>query len=82
MMDQVLDLFLKTCQTSSTFRVGKVQELYHQIIPSVLKVVKRQPDMYDKASTISKHLVALEMIPEAWKQIQFWHISNFPTEAW
>ncbi|KAI8891131.1 hypothetical protein K501DRAFT_166383 [Backusella circina FSU 941] len=81
MMDTILDLFLKTCQTTSTFRVGKVQELYHQIMPSVLKVVKRQSDMYDQASTISKHLVALEMIPETWKQIQFWHISNFPTEA-
>lgn len=74
--------FLSTCQKGSTFRIGRVQDLYNQIIPILCKVTLKQPNLYEKASTISKLLVALEVIPEAWKQTQFWHVANFPTETW
>ncbi len=81
-MDEVLRHFLTTCQKGSTFRIGRIQELYHQIIPVLRKVVSHQKDLYDLASNISKQLVALEIIPEIWKQTQFRHISYFPMETW
>lgn len=72
--------FLKTCQKGGTFRIGRVQDIYHQIIPILCKIVNKQSDLYLLASSISKQLVSLEVIPEAWKQTQFWHIANFPQE--
>lgn len=80
-MDETLTSFLKNCQSGSTFRIGRVQELYNQIIPVLCKITLKQPALYQAASTISKQLVALEVIPEAWKQTQFWHVANFPTET-
>ncbi|KAG1056063.1 hypothetical protein G6F43_002016 [Rhizopus delemar] len=81
LVDEVLRHFLTTCQKGSTFRIGRIQELYHQIIPVLRKVVSHQKDLYDLASNISKQLVALEIIPEIWKQTQFRHISYFPMET-
>lgn len=82
LIEQALTSFVSTCQKGSTFRIGRVQELYNQIIPILCKVTLKQPNLYAKASQISKLLVALEVIPEAWKQTQFWHVANFPTETW
>ncbi|KAG1179236.1 hypothetical protein G6F70_004968 [Rhizopus microsporus] len=72
--------FLSTCQKGSTFRVGRTQELCQQVIPILHQVVLNQMDLYCLASSISKQLVALEIIPEAWKHAQFRHISYFPME--
>jgi hypothetical protein len=70
-------------QKGSSFRIGRVQDLYNQVIPVLVKIVNlKQPDLYAQAAAISKQLVALEVIPEAWKQTQFWHVANFPTETW
>ncbi|GAN01941.1 conserved hypothetical protein [Mucor ambiguus] len=80
LVDQILMAFLTTCQKGSTFRIGRVQDLYNQMIPVLVKIATKQPDLYDQASNISKQLVALEVIPEAWKQTQFWHVANFPVE--
>ncbi|CEP18564.1 hypothetical protein [Parasitella parasitica] len=80
LVDQMLMAFLTTCQKGSTFRIGRVQDLYNQMIPVLVKITTKQPDLYDQASHISKQLVALEVIPEAWKQTQFWHVANFPVE--
>lgn len=74
--------FYKTCQKGGTFRIGRVQDIYHQMIPILCKIVNKQPDLYELGSSISKQLVSLEVIPEAWKQTQFWHIANFPQETW
>lgn len=82
LVDQILMAFLTTCQKGSTFRIGRVQDLYNQMIPVLVKITTKQPDLYDQASNISKQLVALEVIPEAWKQTQFWHVANFPVEQW
>lgn len=82
LVDQILMAFLTTCQKGSTFRIGRVQDLYNQMIPVLVKITTKQPDLYNKASNISKQLVALEVIPEAWKQTQFWHVANFPVEQW
>ncbi|KAI8646279.1 hypothetical protein BD408DRAFT_410498 [Parasitella parasitica] len=79
-VDQMLMAFLTTCQKGSTFRIGRVQDLYNQMIPVLVKIATKQPDLYDQASHLSKQLVALEVIPEAWKQTQFWHVANFPVE--
>lgn len=81
MVDDTLTSFLRSCQKGSTFRIGRVQELYNQIIPVLSKISLKQAGLYPLASTISKQLVALEVIPEAWKQTQFWHVANFPTET-
>ncbi|KAG2228801.1 hypothetical protein INT48_005383 [Thamnidium elegans] len=81
LIDETLTSFLKSCQSGSTFRIGRVQELYNQIIPVLCKITLKQPTLYQAASTLSKQLVALEVIPEAWKQTQFWHVANFPTEV-
>ncbi|CAO3697451.1 unnamed protein product [Rhizopus stolonifer] len=80
-VDKVLSHFLEACQKGSTFRIGRIQELYHQVIPVLCQVVFEQPELYSLASKISKQLVALEIIPEIWKQSQFRHISYFPMEA-
>lgn len=78
-----MDSFLTLCQKKgSTFRIGRVQDLYNQMIPVLTKITLKQPELYESASNISKQLVALEVIPEVWKQTQFWHVANFPTEAW
>ncbi|KAI7895908.1 uncharacterized protein EV154DRAFT_477002 [Mucor mucedo] len=81
MIEGTLTSFLASCQRGSTFRIGRVQDLYNQIIPILCKVTSKQPGLYSQASAISKRLVALEVIPEAWKQTQFWHVANFPTET-
>jgi hypothetical protein len=81
-VDQLLSNFLVACQNGATFRIGRVQDLYNKMIPTLCKITLKQPNLYTKASNISKQLVALEAIPEAWKQTQFWHIANFPTESW
>ncbi|KAI8983050.1 hypothetical protein BDB01DRAFT_792210 [Pilobolus umbonatus] len=81
LVNDTLNTFLQTCQKGSTFRIGRVQDLYHQIVPVLSKVIKKQPDLYYLASDLSKQLVSLEIIPEAWKQTQFWHIANFPIET-
>ncbi|KAL9554705.1 hypothetical protein MBANPS3_002699 [Mucor bainieri] len=80
LVDQILMAFLTACQNGATFRIGKIQELYNQMIPVLVKIATKQHDLYDQASNISKQLVALEVIPEAWKQTQFWHVANFPVE--
>ncbi|RCI01904.1 E3 ubiquitin-protein ligase arih2 [Rhizopus stolonifer] len=80
--DDILASFLAACQkTGSTFRIGKVQDLYNQMIPGLCSIVGQQSDLYEQASDISKQLVALEVIPETWKQTQFWHVANFPIET-
>ncbi|CAO3636950.1 unnamed protein product [Mucor hiemalis] len=79
-VDGILTSFLVACQNGATFRIGRVQELYNQIIPTLCKITLKQPNLYTQASSISKQLVSLEGIPEAWKQTQFWHVANFPTE--
>lgn len=79
-VDGILTSFLVACQNGATFRIGRVQELYNQIIPVLCKISLKQPNLYTQASSISKQLVSLEGIPEAWKQTQFWHVANFPTE--
>ncbi|KAG0170035.1 hypothetical protein DFQ28_002888 [Apophysomyces sp. BC1034] len=78
---QVKMTFQQTCQKGSTFRVGRVQDLYNQIVPTLRQITAKYPHTYARAAGISKQLVALEVIPEAWKQTQFWHVSNFPREA-
>lgn len=81
-VDGILTSFLVACQNGATFRIGRVQEMYNQIIPTLCKITLKQPNLYTQASSISKQLVSLEGIPEAWKQTQFWHVANFPTEQW
>ncbi|KAF7732842.1 E3 ubiquitin-protein ligase arih2 [Apophysomyces ossiformis] len=73
--------FQRTCQKGFTFRIGRVQDLYNVMIPILKKVAVQYPSLYTRAANISKQLVALEVIPEAWKQTQFWHVSNFPKET-
>ncbi|KAI8379813.1 hypothetical protein EDC96DRAFT_491805 [Choanephora cucurbitarum] len=81
-LNDLLTSFLTLSQkTGSTFRIGKVQDLYHQLVPGLCSAVAQQADLYDQASEISRQLVAMEVIPETWKQTQFWHVANFPTEA-
>ncbi|KAI8380816.1 hypothetical protein BD560DRAFT_387193 [Blakeslea trispora] len=81
-LSDLLDSFLIFCQqTGSSFRIGKVQDLYHQLVPGLCSAVAQQADLYDQASDISRQLVALEVVPETWKQTQFWHVANFPTET-
>ncbi|KAI8138846.1 hypothetical protein BJV82DRAFT_628990 [Fennellomyces sp. T-0311] len=60
--------------------IGRVQTLYHQMTP-VLRQAAQDPHLYPIASDISKQLVALEVVPEAWKRAQFWHVANFPIES-
>lgn len=81
LVDQTRTQFLN--QKGSSFRIGRVQDFYNQVIPVLVKIVNlKQPDLYTQAASISKQLVALEVVPEAWKQTQFWHVANFPTETW
>ncbi|RIA97596.1 hypothetical protein C1645_751971 [Glomus cerebriforme] len=40
--------------------------------------LKTHTDMVKAAAEISSKFVALEVRPEAWKELQFMHISNFP----
>ncbi|KAI9269790.1 hypothetical protein BY458DRAFT_183914 [Sporodiniella umbellata] len=80
-VEKVLSHFLTICQTDSTFRIGRVQEIYQYVIPVLCDTVQQQPTLYSLAATISKQLVALEIIPEVWKQTQFKHIAYFPSET-
>ncbi|KAI7850675.1 hypothetical protein BDC45DRAFT_546516 [Circinella umbellata] len=66
--------------TSTSFTIGRIQTLYHQMTP-VLRQAAQDPQLYSMASELSKQLVALEIVPEAWKRAQFWHIANFPIET-
>ncbi|KAI9467973.1 MAG: hypothetical protein EXX96DRAFT_585563 [Benjaminiella poitrasii] len=85
LVDETLMVFLTTCQKGgSSFRIGRIQDIYNQMIPILCKIVRKLDynlDLYQRASSLSKQLVALEVIPEAWKQTQFWHIANFPIET-
>ncbi|KAI8378053.1 uncharacterized protein BYT42DRAFT_572553 [Radiomyces spectabilis] len=74
------EVFRQACQKGMKFRIGRVQDLYNLIIPVLCRLVHDEPQLYAQASHISKQLVALEVVPEAWKQTQFWHIANFPIE--
>ncbi|KAI8084554.1 uncharacterized protein BX664DRAFT_283184 [Halteromyces radiatus] len=81
-LDQLTMFFQQTCQKKgSTFRIGRVQDLYQKMIPSLARLVQQQQASYQYASLISKQLVAMEVIPEAWKQTQFWHVAHFPLET-
>ncbi|KAI9020737.1 hypothetical protein CLU79DRAFT_703889 [Phycomyces nitens] len=76
--EQVIELeamFEKARLSKRTLRVGQVQELYGQMAPLL-----KQAGDYELCSGISKQLVSLETLPEAWKQIQFRHVANFPIE--
>ncbi|CAO3643091.1 unnamed protein product [Cunninghamella blakesleeana] len=75
-------------QKGTTFRIGRVQDLYQTMIPILSKLTttlskedENASFIYDQAAFISKQLVAMEIIPEAWKQTQFWHITYFPIET-
>ncbi|KAI7899687.1 uncharacterized protein BX663DRAFT_520030 [Cokeromyces recurvatus] len=86
LVDETLMTFLTACQKGgSSFRIGRIQGIYNQIIPILCKIVRKidyyNMELYERSSSISKQLVALEVIPEAWKQTQFWHIANFPIET-
>ena len=67
--------------SSTSLTIGRIQTLYHQMTP-VLRQAAQDPRLYSMASELSKQLVALEIVPEAWKRAQFWHIGNFPIETW
>ncbi|KAI9494280.1 hypothetical protein BDB00DRAFT_819504 [Zychaea mexicana] len=69
-----------TTTTASPITIGRIQTLYHQMTP-VLRQAAQHPHLYAMASELSKQLVALEMVPEAWKRAQFWHVANFPVET-
>ncbi|OAD72833.1 hypothetical protein PHYBLDRAFT_65243 [Phycomyces blakesleeanus NRRL 1555(-)] len=80
---QVIELqsmFEKARLSRRTSRVGQVQELYGQMVP-LLKKQAGECDKYKLCSAISKQLVALETLPEAWKLLQFVHVANFPIET-
>ena len=44
--------------------------------------LKTYTDMAKAAAEISSKFVALEVRPEAWKELQFMHVSNFPQSHW
>ncbi|KAI8343371.1 hypothetical protein BC941DRAFT_411167 [Chlamydoabsidia padenii] len=85
-LDQIQQLFDQIYQRKgATFRIGRVQDLYQKIVPPLARMAQQQSDssgitVYNKAAQVSKQLVAMEVIPEAWKQTQFWHVAYFPLE--
>ncbi|ORX57422.1 hypothetical protein DM01DRAFT_1284528 [Hesseltinella vesiculosa] len=80
-LEAIRQFFEQSCQNKqSTYRLGHVQELYQHMVPPLAKLAKGQADLYTPASQISKQLVAMELVPEAWKQSQFLHVSHFPME--
>lgn len=79
---EAASLFRNTCQQGSVYRVGRVQNLYKQLAPLLARVAHHHPHLYHKAAFISKQMVALELIPEAWKQAQFLHVAHFSDETW
>ncbi|CAO3645195.1 unnamed protein product [Cunninghamella echinulata] len=86
-LEQIYQSFQSTRQQKgTTFRIGRIQDLYQTMIPTLSKLTttlaKDDEDgtFYQHASFISKQLVAMEIIPEAWKQTQFWHVAHFPIE--
>ncbi|ORY95746.1 hypothetical protein BCR43DRAFT_441722 [Syncephalastrum racemosum] len=78
---EAVSLFRNTCQQGSIYRVGRIQNLYKQLAPLLARVAHQHPHLYRRTSSISKQMVALELIPEAWKQAQFLHVAHFSEEA-
>ncbi|KAI8070447.1 hypothetical protein BC940DRAFT_296103 [Gongronella butleri] len=84
--DQLLSIrqfFEQVCDNKqATYRVGRVQEMYQAMVPPLAQLCKDNaaPTVYENAANISKQLVAMELMPEAWKQTQFRHVSYFPME--
>lgn len=73
------------CRATISFmplRTSRMQRLSEYIMPVLRRIVEREPEHYHRASDISKQLVALEGVPDAWKRAQFQHIANFPVETW
>ncbi|KAI9312918.1 hypothetical protein BX666DRAFT_1983261 [Dichotomocladium elegans] len=64
-------------------RINTIQTLSHQLSPFLKQAaMSSDRNVYQRAAMVSKHLVALEGVPESWKQAQFWHVANFPVETW
>lgn len=89
-LHEIQQLFDQICQRKgATFRIGRVQDLYQKMVPPLAKMAQQSnasvssgTTIYEKASQVSKQLVAMEVVPEAWKQTQFWHVAHFPLETW
>jgi hypothetical protein len=85
-LHQIQQLFDQICQRKgATFRIGRVQDLYQKMVPPLAKMAQHASStttIYENASQVSKQLVAMEVVPEAWKQTQFWHVAHFPLETW
>jgi hypothetical protein len=58
------------------------QEERHPLTTTSSSKKPSASSIYEKAAHVSKQLVAMEVIPEAWKQTQFWHVAHFPLETW
>ncbi|SAM01082.1 hypothetical protein [Absidia glauca] len=83
-LHQIQQLFDQICQRKgATFRIGRVQDLYQKMVPPLAKMAQHTSNttIYENASQVSKQLVAMEVVPEAWKQTQFWHVAHFPLET-
>lgn len=54
---------------------ANIRGLYHALIPRLLQL-----DVSDKSllTSMSQQLIRLEHDPNAWQELQFWHIQQFP----
>ncbi|CDH58653.1 hypothetical protein RO3G_03195 [Lichtheimia corymbifera JMRC:FSU:9682] len=80
--EQVQSLGYPPLVIPTPFRHSTLQSLIQQLTP-ILRQAAQQNDrsVYMRAAIISKQLVALETVPETWKQAQFAHIATFAVDT-
>ncbi|CAO3586628.1 unnamed protein product [Absidia cylindrospora] len=79
---RVQDLYQKMVPPLARMAQEQQQQQQQEQHPLTISPSKTSvSSIYEKAAHVSKQLVAMEVIPEAWKQTQFWHVAHFPLET-
>lgn len=91
----MLSRFQRDRKNGQSYRNGCVREMHHYVTSGLLACIETRDQhscstcaYFDKqqarqlAADISRQFVAMEIVPEYWKSLQFAHIAYFPDVTW